>query len=68
MSILWTLRKYVDPIAHRQEEAQRERDRQVPRQRLEGDGHAPVEEQPAERLRPRVCRVCGHRVTSGNAF
>ena len=56
MSIVWTLRKYVDSIQQREEQAAQERDRRVARQQGLGDGEGDT-----DKLGPCVCRICGHR-------
>jgi hypothetical protein len=62
MSIIWTLRKYIDAIEHREEEAAQERDRRLARrQALGGDGEEACAEQPAPPVRLSECRICGHR-------
>lgn len=60
MSIVWTLRKYIDSIEHREAEAAQRRDRRVARRQglsTGGEGNAEVQ--------PYACRVCGHRSTDG---
>ncbi len=66
MSIIWTLRKHIDSIQHREEEAARQRDRDVARRQGVGDGddeEAPAP--PAEAAKQYECRVCGRRSTDG---
>ncbi|HLL54218.1 MAG TPA: hypothetical protein VK447_11760 [Myxococcaceae bacterium] len=61
MSILWTLRKWVDPIEHGLEEEARRRQREtLPAEPQPGDG--PEERPAAPRTAPEAtfrCRVCG---------
>ena len=61
MSIIWTLRKYIDGDKRREEEAAQERDRKHGRRQAhgDGDGDAPEGEQPPAKVF--ACRVCGHR-------
>jgi rubrerythrin len=62
MSIIWTLRKYIDSIEHREEESAQERDRRLARRQAPGDGGEGSE--PALVSGPAAlyeCRVCGHR-------
>jgi rubrerythrin len=62
MSIIWTLRKYIDGDKRREEEAAQERDRKHARRQGLGDGDDDPpggEPQPAAKLY--ACRVCGHR-------
>jgi rubrerythrin len=54
MSIIWTLKKIVDPVRAAHEEIQREEDRKRPRRAVAGDGPEPGA---GGRFR---CRVCGH--------
>jgi rubrerythrin len=55
MSIVHTLKKVVDPIRAREEEAERRTQREQPQRASEGDP-------PGQRDVPLVfvCRVCGH--------
>jgi rubrerythrin len=61
MSIIWTLRKYVDAIEHREEEAARERDRRLAGRQALGDGEEEAEVGPPAPEKLHGCRVCGHR-------
>ncbi len=60
MSILWTLRKFVDPIEHGIEEEARRRQREsLPAEPQSGDGppeRLPLSPAPEAMFR---CRVCG---------
>lgn len=60
MSVIWTLRKYVDSIAHREEEAAQRRDRRMASLQHTGDntdsdGATPVV--PPKTYRCRVCEL-----------
>jgi hypothetical protein len=62
MSIIWTLRKYIDSIEHRDEESAQERDRRLSRRQGLGDGDDEHEPTPAPATAAAYeCRVCGHR-------
>jgi len=61
MSIIWTLRKLVDPIAHREAQAAQERDRKHARRQGLGEGGDTPPTATAETSRRFECRVCGHR-------
>ena len=61
MSIIWTLRKLVDPIAHREAQAAQERDRKHALRQGLGEGDdaaATAKSSPRRRVE---CRICGHR-------
>jgi rubrerythrin len=62
MSILFSLRKLVDPTAHSIEECERRTERQRPRRAADGD-RPPERDRPLERWR---CRVCGHQAGDGS--
>ena len=57
MSIIWTLKKLVDPIAHRQEAAALKKEREQPRYSMAGD---PPDPGAAGEEHPHVCTFCGH--------
>lgn len=61
MSIIWTLRKLVDPIAHREAQAAQERDRKHALRQGLGEGDDADPSAAVERPRRVECRVCGHR-------
>jgi hypothetical protein len=62
MSIIWTLRKYVDSITHREEDARQQRDRKVARRQGTGDGDNEVAcGASAPAVKAYECRVCGIR-------
>jgi rubrerythrin len=62
MSIIWTLRKYVDSITHREEDARQQRDRKVARRQGISDGDDEVNgSSPAQPVKVYECRVCGLR-------
>lgn len=67
MSIIWTLRKFVDAIEHREQEAAQERDRRAARRQALGEGDDGVAPAPAASTRLHRCRVCGHEA-QGPAF
>jgi rubrerythrin len=60
VSIVWTLRKLVDPIAHQTEEAQNERDRTHAQRQAVGDG-----DDGQGPLTGYECRVCGYQAGDG---
>ncbi len=57
MSIIWTLKKLVDPIAHRQEAAALKKERERPRYSIAGDPPDPGEGDPDQL---HACNACGH--------
>ena len=59
MSLLWVLRKYIDSIGVREEEAQHRRHREAKPADPEDDDTAIVIEKPPEKAPPTYrCRVC----------
>lgn len=60
MSLLWTLRKWVDPEQAAEEEARR-RQRETLLPQAEDGGGAPPERVVARAPRAMRCRICGHR-------
>ncbi|MCC6749906.1 MAG: hypothetical protein IT371_19735 [Deltaproteobacteria bacterium] len=62
MSLLWTLRKFVDSVEHREAEATRRRACDGACRQRHGDGGEDGEASAAAETEPlRRCRVCGHR-------
>ncbi|MSP63968.1 MAG: hypothetical protein EXR72_27230 [Myxococcales bacterium] len=61
MSIRFTLQKFVDPVQHATEEAERRFERQRPQR--DEDGGPPGGPAPGEATF--ACRVCDHRSTEG---
>lgn len=61
MSIVETLRRLVDPIAHREVQAERERDRRLARRIDVADGDEGGRASATPPTTWYACRVCGHR-------
>ncbi len=63
MSLLWLFKRFVDPAAHRDEEAERRRQREAipPEFQPDGTDLAPTARAPAAVVRR--CRVCAHEGT-----
>ena len=61
MSIIWTLRKYIDGDKRREEEAAQERDRRHARRQGLGDGDDDTPDTNPPPAKLFACRVCGHR-------
>lgn len=70
VSLIWSIKKLFDPLAHHQEEGEARAEREEPRQTPEADppGFEMAPERPPaapdEPARFR-CRVCGHTSTDG---
>ena len=66
VSLLWVLRKYIDSISQREEEAKQRRQREAwPADLSPDDTDIVIEDQPdkaSERFR---CRLCGHESADG---
>jgi len=61
MSLLWSLRKYVDSIEHRQQEDDRKKKREVRPAEADGaDGEVELVPKVNARIVDGACRVCGY--------
>ncbi len=60
MSILESLRRLIDPISHREEQAERRKAREQPEYRFSGDPPR-TGASDSERTDMFICSACGHR-------
>ena len=65
MSLLWTLRKWIAPLAMH-EDADRRRAREAPRDEPKDGGGGFTVEAPARPEERWACRVCGHESSTGD--
>lgn len=65
MSLIWTLRKFVDSIAYsKEQEDQRSAREDQPADPKDADGDPPPVDDPPRRIERYVCRICAHESTA----